>query len=63
MYMKIYFECFGNEILNDDKITIIYYIIVIYNIEYIIMIEIKKCVDNKKKRNENYCAILNNKII
>lgn len=61
--MKIYFVSFGNEILNDNKITIICYIIVIYNIEYIIMIEIKKCVDNKKKRNENYCAILNNKII
>lgn len=35
--MKIYFVSFGNEILNDDEITIIYYIIVIY--KYIITIE------------------------
>lgn len=46
--MKIYFVSFGNEILNDDKITIICYIILIY--EYIIIIEIKKCIDNGKKK-------------
>lgn len=59
--MKIYFISFENDILNDNEITIICYIIVIY--ENIITIE--KCVDNekKKKRNENYCAILNNEII
>lgn len=54
--MKIYFVSFGNEILNDNKITIICYIIVIYNIEYIIMIEIKKCVDNKKKKETKIIA-------
>lgn len=32
--MKIYFVSFGNEILNDDKITIICYIILIYEYNY-----------------------------
>lgn len=35
--MKIYFISFGNEILNDDEIAIICYIIVIY--KYVITIE------------------------
>lgn len=44
--MKIYFISFENDILNDNEITIICYIIVIY--ENIITIE--KCVDNEKKK-------------
>lgn len=59
--MKIYFVSFGNEILNDDEITIICYIIVIY--KYIITIEKSVQIMEKKKRNENYCKILNNEII
>lgn len=59
--MKIYFVSFGNEILNDDEIAIICYIIVIY--KYVITIEKSVQIMEKKKRNENYCKILNNEII